>query len=66
MLLNFQVDTIQTYPQGISKVLKSLQQTFPSASKSLLRDKVLEISDYVDNHMQVCEKVEIPNSCDYC
>lgn len=47
--------TIQNCSQGMNKVLGSLQQKFPSASKSLLRSKVREVSDYVDNRLQVCE-----------
>ncbi|KAK7269055.1 hypothetical protein RIF29_21770 [Crotalaria pallida] len=47
------VATIQNCSQGIDKVLKSLQDKFPSASRSLLRNKVHEVSDYVDNRLQV-------------
>jgi len=54
-LFVFQVTTIQNCSQGINKVLGSLQQKFPSASKSSLRNKVREVSDYVDNRWQVCE-----------
>lgn len=53
--IDFQVTTIQSYSQGINKVLGSLQQKFPSASKSLLKNKVREVSDYVDNRWQVCD-----------
>jgi hypothetical protein len=55
ILLIFQVTTIQSCSQGINKVLGSLQQKFPSASKASLRNKVREVSDYVDNRWQVCE-----------
>ncbi|KAK7295219.1 hypothetical protein RJT34_18124 [Clitoria ternatea] len=51
------VTTIQNCPQGINKVLGSLQQKFPSASKSLLKNKVRELSDYVDNRLQVKKEV---------
>ncbi|XP_004492868.1 chromatin assembly factor 1 subunit FAS1 [Cicer arietinum] len=51
------VTTIQSCSQGINKVLGSLQQKFPSASKSLLRNKVREVSDYVDNRWQVKKEV---------
>jgi hypothetical protein len=50
-----QVSAIQSSPQGISKVVESLQQKFPAASKSLLRSKVREISDFVDNRWQVSD-----------
>ena len=45
--------TIQSCSQGMNKVLVSLQQKFPSVSKSLLKNKVREVSDYVDNRLQV-------------
>ncbi|XP_061368570.1 chromatin assembly factor 1 subunit FAS1 [Gastrolobium bilobum] len=51
------VTTIQNCSQGMNKVLGSLQQKFPSASKSLLRNKVREVSDYVDNRLQVKKEV---------
>lgn len=51
------VTTIQNCSQGINKVLGSLQQKFPSASKSSLRIKVREVSDYVDNRWQVKKEV---------
>lgn len=53
ILLTFQVTTIQSCSQGMNKVLVSLQQKFPSVSKSLLKNKVREVSDYVDNRLQV-------------
>ena len=52
-LVVFQVSAIQSSPQGISKVVESLQQKFPAASKSLLKSKVREVSDFVDNRWQV-------------
>lgn len=54
VFLIFQVNTIQNCSQGMNKVLVSLQQKFPSVSKSLLKNKVREVSDYVDNRLQVC------------
>ncbi|CAJ2645587.1 unnamed protein product [Trifolium pratense] len=51
------VTTIQSCSQGINKVLGSLQQKFPSASKASLRNKVREVSDYVDNRWQVKKEV---------
>ncbi|XP_062178342.1 chromatin assembly factor 1 subunit FAS1 [Alnus glutinosa] len=51
------VSAIQSSPQGISKVVESLQQKFPAASKSLLRSKVREISDFVDNRWQVKKEI---------
>ncbi|XP_058756126.1 chromatin assembly factor 1 subunit FAS1-like [Vicia villosa] len=51
------VTTIQNCSQGINKLLRSLQQKFPSASKSSLRNKVREVSDYVDNRWQVKKEV---------
>lgn len=54
-MLIFQVTTIQNCSQGMNKVLGSLQQKFPSVPKSLLKNKVREVSDYVDNRLQVYE-----------
>ncbi|GAU32452.1 hypothetical protein TSUD_158500 [Trifolium subterraneum] len=51
------VTTIQSCSQGINKVLGSLQQKFPSASRASLRNKVREVSDYVDNRWQVKKEV---------
>ncbi|KAE9589676.1 putative chromatin assembly factor 1 subunit A [Lupinus albus] len=51
------VATIQNCSQGINKVLESLQDKFPSASSSLLRNKVHEVSDYIDNRLQVKKDV---------
>ncbi|TKY65326.1 Chromatin assembly factor 1 subunit FAS1 [Spatholobus suberectus] len=51
------VTTIQNCTQGMNKVLVSLQQKFPSVSKSLLKNKVREVSDYVDNRLQVKKEV---------
>ncbi|GFZ11255.1 chromatin assembly factor-1 [Actinidia rufa] len=51
------VSAIQSNSQGINKVVESLQQKFPSAPKSLLRNKVREISDFVDNRWQVKKNI---------
>ncbi|CAK8542543.1 unnamed protein product [Lathyrus sativus] len=51
------VTTIQGCSQGINKLLGSLQQKFPSASKASLRNKVREVSEYVDNRWQVKKEV---------
>lgn len=53
------VSSIQSNPQSIGQVVESLQRKFPSTPKSQLRNKVREISDYVDNCWQV--KKEISN-----
>nr|KYP64197.1 hypothetical protein KK1_018787 [Cajanus cajan] len=55
--LNIIVTTIQSCSQGMNKVLVSLQQKFPSVSKSSLKNKVREVSDYVDNRLQVKKEV---------
>ncbi|XP_048436592.1 chromatin assembly factor 1 subunit FAS1-like isoform X3 [Pyrus x bretschneideri] len=47
------VSVIQSCSQSINKVLQTLQHKFPAASKSQLRNKVREISDFVDNRWQV-------------
>ncbi|KAK3441270.1 hypothetical protein EUGRSUZ_B01457 [Eucalyptus grandis] len=51
------VSTIQSCPQGINKVVDSLQQKLPAVSKTLLRNKVREISDFVDNRWQVKKEI---------
>ncbi|KAK9138649.1 hypothetical protein Sjap_009243 [Stephania japonica] len=49
--------SIQACPQGINKVVESLQQKFPSIPKTHLSRKVREISDFVDNRWQVKKEV---------
>ncbi|XP_021636875.2 chromatin assembly factor 1 subunit FAS1 isoform X2 [Hevea brasiliensis] len=44
-------------PHNINKVVESLQQKFPTVPKSQLRNKVREISDFVDNHWQVKKEI---------
>ncbi|KAI4304179.1 hypothetical protein MLD38_039728 [Melastoma candidum] len=60
------VAVIQSSPQGINKIVDTLQQKLPVISKTLLRNKVREISDYVDNQWQVkkeiLEKLGLPLS----
>lgn len=53
--LAFQVSVINSSPTGINKVVESLQQKFPSVSKSQLRNTVREISDFnfTNNRWQV-------------
>ncbi|KAK7243201.1 hypothetical protein RIF29_37990 [Crotalaria pallida] len=51
------VTTIQNCSEGMNKLLCSLQQKFPSVSKSLLKNKVREVSNYVDNRIQVKKEI---------
>ncbi|KAJ4825664.1 hypothetical protein Tsubulata_043587 [Turnera subulata] len=51
------VSTIQSCPQSLGKVMEALQQKFPSVSKTQLRSKVREISDFVDNRWQVKKEI---------
>ncbi|KAL2941401.1 Chromatin assembly factor 1 subunit FAS1 [Bienertia sinuspersici] len=51
------VSIIQSCPQGINKVLESLQQRFPGTPKSHLRNKVREISEFVDNRWKVKKEI---------
>ncbi|KAK9673520.1 hypothetical protein RND81_12G172700 [Saponaria officinalis] len=51
------VSAIQSHPQGINRVLKSLLEKFPGVPKSYLNNKVREISDFVDNRWQVKKEV---------
>ncbi|XP_021893690.1 chromatin assembly factor 1 subunit FAS1 [Carica papaya] len=55
----FQVSLIQSCSQGINKVVDSLQQKFPDISRSQLRNKVREISDFADNRWQVKKEILI-------
>ncbi|KAF8393777.1 hypothetical protein HHK36_019975 [Tetracentron sinense] len=47
------VSAIHSCPHSIGKVVESLQQKFPTVSKSQLRNKVRELSEFVDNRWQV-------------
>lgn len=51
----FQVSVIQSCSTSMNKVVESLQQKFPSISKTQLRNKVREISDFnsTENRWQV-------------
>ncbi|XP_064946644.1 chromatin assembly factor 1 subunit FAS1-like isoform X1 [Musa acuminata AAA Group] len=51
------VRLIQSCPHGINKVVEVLQQKFPTTSKSRLRNKVREISNFVDSRWQVKKDV---------
>ncbi|CAI0448453.1 unnamed protein product [Linum tenue] len=48
---------VQSCSQSIGKVIETLQQKFPTVSKSQLKSKVREISDFVDNRWQVKKEV---------
>ncbi|PON55384.1 Chromatin assembly factor 1 subunit A [Parasponia andersonii] len=51
------VSSIQSCSQGMHKLVEVLQQKFPAYSKSQLRNKVREISDFVDNRWRVKREV---------
>lgn len=51
------VSVIQSCSNGINKLVESLQEKLPSFSKSQLRNKVREISDFTDNRWQVKKEV---------
>ncbi|WOL04450.1 chromatin assembly factor 1 subunit FAS1-like [Canna indica] len=51
------VRLIQSCPHGINKMVEVFQQKFPSISKTQVRNKIREISDYVDNRWQVKKDV---------
>ncbi|KAG8054355.1 hypothetical protein GUJ93_ZPchr0001g31949 [Zizania palustris] len=51
------VKVIQSCRDGINKLVESLQQKFPSVSKSHLKSKVREISEFVDNRWQVKKEI---------
>lgn len=51
------VSIIQSCSQSINKVLQALQQKFPAVSKTQLRNKVREISDFMDNRWQVKREI---------
>jgi chromatin assembly factor 1 subunit A len=44
---------IQSCPHGLNKVVDILQKKFTSISKTQLRNKVREVSKFVDNHWEV-------------
>ncbi|XP_075498612.1 LOW QUALITY PROTEIN: chromatin assembly factor 1 subunit FAS1 [Primulina tabacum] len=45
--------SIQSCPYSIGKIVESLHMKFPTARKSLLRNKVREIAEFSDNRWQV-------------
>ncbi|KAK4433075.1 Chromatin assembly factor 1 subunit FAS1 [Sesamum alatum] len=47
------VSVIRSCPHSIGKIVKTLHNTFPAISKSQLRSKVREISDFSENGWQV-------------
>lgn len=51
------VSVIQSCPQGINRVLDSLQQSFPDTPKTHLRNKIREISEFVDNRWKVKKEI---------
>ncbi|KAI3411718.1 uncharacterized protein J3R85_017677 [Psidium guajava] len=51
------VSAIQSCSQSINKVVDSLQKKLPAISKTLLRNKVREISDFVENRWQVKKEI---------
>ncbi|EHA8588075.1 putative Chromatin assembly factor 1 subunit FSM [Cocos nucifera] len=51
------VECIQSCPHGMSKLVDLLHCKFPSSTKSFLRNKVCEISDFVNNRWQVKKEV---------
>ncbi|XP_015572224.1 chromatin assembly factor 1 subunit FAS1 isoform X2 [Ricinus communis] len=51
------VSAIQSGSHSINKVVELLQQKFPTVSKSQIRNKVREISDFVDNRWQVKKEI---------
>ncbi|KAI0494296.1 hypothetical protein KFK09_024428 [Dendrobium nobile] len=51
------VRAIQSSPQSINKVVESLQLKFSSISKSQIKNKVREISEYSDHRWQVKKEV---------
>ncbi|TVU36196.1 hypothetical protein EJB05_18118 [Eragrostis curvula] len=51
------VQVIRSCRDGINKVVELLQQKFPNVSKSQLKSKVREISDFVDNHWKVKKEI---------
>uniref|UniRef100_A0A0E0N677 Chromatin assembly factor 1 subunit FSM n=1 Tax=Oryza rufipogon TaxID=4529 RepID=A0A0E0N677_ORYRU len=51
------VKVIGSCRDGINKLVESLHQKFPNVSKSQLKNKVREISEFVDNRWQVKKEV---------
>ncbi|KAL1532830.1 chromatin assembly factor 1 subunit FAS1-like [Salvia divinorum] len=51
------ISIINSCPHGIAKISDSLHNTFPAFSKSLLRNKVREISEFSENCWQVKKEI---------
>eukprot|EP01018_Ginkgo_biloba_P037348 Gb_13173 [translate_table: standard] len=51
------VRAIQASTQGMNKMVESLLKKFPNIAKRQLKNKIREISDFVDNHWQVKKEV---------
>ncbi|KAG8078738.1 hypothetical protein GUJ93_ZPchr0007g4278 [Zizania palustris] len=51
------VNVIRSCRDGINKLVESLHQKFPRVSKSQLKTKVREISEFVDNRWQVKKEI---------
>ncbi|KAL5221591.1 hypothetical protein ABZP36_026304 [Zizania latifolia] len=51
------VKVIRSCRDGINKLVESLHQKFPRVSKSQLKTKVREISEFVDNRWQVKKEI---------
>ncbi|XP_068664781.1 chromatin assembly factor 1 subunit FAS1-like [Aristolochia californica] len=51
------VSTIRSCTSGINKLVETLQQKFPDAPKTQLRNKVREIAEFVDHRWQVKKEI---------
>ncbi|KAK1287712.1 Chromatin assembly factor 1 subunit FSM [Acorus calamus] len=51
------VHSIQSFSQSINKAVKSVQQKFPAVPKMQIKNKIKEISVFVDNRWQVKKEV---------
>ncbi|CAM8883805.1 unnamed protein product [Rhodiola kirilowii] len=51
------VTAIQCGSQGMAKIFEGLQQNFPGVPKSLLKAKVRQLSNFIDNRWQVKKEV---------
>ncbi|XP_047966615.1 chromatin assembly factor 1 subunit FAS1 [Salvia hispanica] len=51
------ISIINSCPHGIAKISDSLHNTFPAFSKSQLRNKVREISEFSENRWQVKKEI---------
>ncbi|KAL5703409.1 hypothetical protein ACHQM5_028505 [Ranunculus cassubicifolius] len=55
--LSLIVSSIQSCNSGISKIIDSLQISYPAVSKQQLGNKIREVSDFVDNRWQVKREI---------